>query len=652
MANRNLYRICLLTALFIVALSVATACTQEAEPMPTPPQPTATPTNTPTPSPTSTPTFTPTPAPLSPAQIFDEMSPVVAYVDTPAGTGSGVLIAENYLLTNAHVVWPYEAVRVVFADGEEFLDAPVMNVDLMVDLAIVGPLETEKTGVPLVNGEDLVIGADVYLIGYPGEVSDFPQPTITRGLISRLRQWDALEITYFQSDATIGSGQSGGVLVSEMGDVIGISGFYFSEAAFALVASAHDLLPRVETLIAGESIDQIGDWHLPLDKPGRAADFVTLTGYWDHAIFLINEPAKTNLEVELSGDEDGILTVFDLFGYPIIYADESFSGTEFGQETTELEAPHFVMIEQDSFGTAYLRLESNLQMIPYQETIENRRVASGDEIWSKIDFPGDYDVFKISLNKGQTINIQADSVLIDPYISIVPDRAFRDEEMVTDDDSGQGIFGFNAELTYEAPESGRYNILVSDALGHGIGGYILTVGQPYEGAPTPVALPPTPTPIASEFGDLTEFVDPRTGFKMMYPQDWTDAPSASVFRETCNNVTACFSYRDTNLLFILIEDLSEFGLADLSLDDYVAQIKNRQQGNSLFSLIKDEPLITESGLQGHLLGYNIQDGIFANYQALFIEDNSAFTITYLIPSELVEELEPLLLYSLRSIDVR
>lgn len=648
-------KFCTVIILCCITFALLSACVQELEVTSTPTVaiPTATQTATATATPTQipTPTITPTPASLTPAQIFELLSPVVAFIDTPAGTGSGILIADNYLLTNAHVVWPFEEVRVVFSDGEEYLDAPVINVDLMADLAIIGPLDTEKVSVPLVNGEDLVIGADVFLIGYPGEVNNFPQPTITRGLISRLREWEALGITYFQSDATIGGGQSGGVLVSEMGDVIGISGFYFSEAAFALVASANDLLPRVEALVAGERIDQIGNWRLPIDKPGRFSDFVSLSSYWDHAIFIINEPAQTELEVELDGEEDGILTVFDIYGNSLIYADEEFSGTEFGQETTRLDAPYFVMIEQADFNTAFLRLDSNQSLIPYTEAIENYRISLGDEVRAKIDFPGDYDVYKISLTARQIINIQVDSILIDPYVYIVPDRPFREDERIGDDDSGQGIFGLNAELTYEAPESGRYSIFVADSLGFGYGGYIITVGQSYEGAPTPISPPPTATPIASEFGNLAHFIDPRTDFSILYPQDWQDALSSSTTRNICNSLTACFAYQDAGILIVLIEELDDFGLTGITLDEYVERVKINQEDNIGFALIDDDPFITESGLEGRIVSYDIQDGHSISLRVVYLKDDLAYNATYLLSTIFYNEIEPLILYSLSTFDV-
>jgi S1-C subfamily serine protease len=114
-------------------------------------------------------------------------------------------------VTNAHVVWPYTTVRVVAVGGHEYDEVPVLGWDLVADLAVLGPLEwLEAAPLALTDGEALVVGSDVYLIGYPGEVSHIPEPTLTRGLISRLREWDAVGITFFQSDATIAGGQSAG----------------------------------------------------------------------------------------------------------------------------------------------------------------------------------------------------------------------------------------------------------------------------------------------------------------------------------------------------------------------------------------------------------------------------------------------------------
>ena len=79
--------------------STATA-TATLTPVPTEsptPVPTATPTNTPEPTAISTATPVPTPvAELSPAEVYELVSPSVAFIETTGATGSGVLIHGGY----------------------------------------------------------------------------------------------------------------------------------------------------------------------------------------------------------------------------------------------------------------------------------------------------------------------------------------------------------------------------------------------------------------------------------------------------------------------------------------------------------------------------------------------------------------------------
>jgi S1-C subfamily serine protease len=203
--------------------------------------------------------------------VFARVFPSVAFIETPAFTGSGVLIEGGYVVTNAHVVWPFGKVRVVFPDGREFLDAPVLGSGLLDDLAVIGPLDTAIEPVELVDGEGLITGRDVFLIGYPGEPEEFPQPTITRGLISRQRQWDAISMTYFQTDATIAGGQSGRALVSENAEVIGISGLTFTEGGFGLAASASDVKVQIQGLIERGGHGRFGRPRNPLGRVPRGA---------------------------------------------------------------------------------------------------------------------------------------------------------------------------------------------------------------------------------------------------------------------------------------------------------------------------------------------------------------------------------------------
>ena len=89
---------------------------------------------------------------LTPAQIFRKVSPAIAFIQTATSTGSGVLVAGGYLVTNAHVVWPFDAARVVFPDGTAFNGVPVKGWDLLADLAVLGPIDAPAQPVTCSTG--------------------------------------------------------------------------------------------------------------------------------------------------------------------------------------------------------------------------------------------------------------------------------------------------------------------------------------------------------------------------------------------------------------------------------------------------------------------------------------------------------------------
>ena len=83
---------------------------------------------------------------------------------------------------------------------------PVVAWDLVADLAVLGPLDSPVPPLTFADGSELTMGSDVYLIGYPGEVENFPQPTIGQGILSRVRSWAAIDLTLFQVDADVTGG--------------------------------------------------------------------------------------------------------------------------------------------------------------------------------------------------------------------------------------------------------------------------------------------------------------------------------------------------------------------------------------------------------------------------------------------------------------
>lgn len=617
--------------------------------------PTLTPSPTPTVEPSATPTslpiatLAPTPAALSPDRIFELISPAVAFLETPIGSsGSGVLIGDGYIVTNYHVVWPFDKVRVVFPDGTEYQDAPVLNWDPLSDLAVIGPVETDISPLELDHGEGLATGSEVFLIGYPGEVDQFPQPTITRGLISRLREWEQVEVTYFQTDAAIAGGQSGGVLVSEVGEVIGISGFSFTEAGFGLAASTSDLLPRVEQLIAGDDLVGLGQRRIPATGGQKSHPFVTLEHEWDSQVYVVNEPIGTEIEIKVDGgDADVAFVVLDAVGGTPIYADDGASGIETGTFTTGFEAPYFVELFQYAPYPSDISIEADHELIPYVDLDDNRGLPKKRAIYGSLDYTGDVDRFLLVLDKGETVNILVDSILIDPYLTIGR-PGDGEEQLVSDYASGGGLFGENAELTFVAPESDVFLVIVEDAPGNGTGAYSVQVRPPYAEAPTPAAPKPTATPILSDFGPMAVYESFTGPFRLLYPATWTDNPaSLGAWQNLCGRASAC--YIGDSLLVITEESLA--GLGDFTLDDYVA-LSLTVFENSGYGIRAEsrEEFITSQGLTGEVLTLDI-GGLFRAKRFVYFDGDLAFNATYLVFDDGGEALLPLFEYSFSTFEV-
>jgi S1-C subfamily serine protease len=561
---------------------------------------------TPTPLPTAT--ATPTPAPLTSTDIFNAVSPAVAFIDTPAGSGSGFLIEDGYIVTNAHVVWPFTSVRVTFPDKTEFKTVPVLRWDLMTDIAVVGPVDTNITPLRPIDGEDYAIGSDVYLIGYPGEVEDFPQPTLSSGLISRKREWDFMKLTYFQTDAAAVEGQSGGVLVTENGEVIGIAGFNAAKNKFGMIASATDLMPRVQAMIQGEDVDGITDHAMSTGVTASNQHLVSLGSFWETAAFVVWEEPGTDVQVEITNNRTQkiYLSVLDVNGEPVSFGPQHNLAVTQGRFVTTLDAPYFILVASDAAVDSGIILSDKL-LTPYKDHDDNRSLHPGESHIGTIDEPSDFDVFNVTLQKDETVYFKVESMMIDAVLII--DSVFNGpDEIYAMSVDADGVFGENAEITFTAPRKGVYHVLVGDVNTNKIGGYHLSMDRPNEDAPTPVVPTPTPTPtptatpIVTEMGAMIIFDgDEQNPYSIPYPAVMQDMRGTNVCQES---MIVCARHRISH---IGRADFAIFDAATLltaSHEQLVEVLKNSIATQGL-SLQSEETFTNANGLEVtifHVLG--------------------------------------------------
>ena len=142
------------------------------------------------------------------------------------GEGTGfVYDTEGHIVTNEHVVEGATSVSVTLSDGSTH-DAKVVGTDASSDLAVlqVDVPAADLHPLTLGNSDDLEVGDGVIAIGSPYGLEN----TVTSGIVSALgREIDSPNgstITgAIQTDAAINKGNSGGPLLNDEGEVIGVN---------------------------------------------------------------------------------------------------------------------------------------------------------------------------------------------------------------------------------------------------------------------------------------------------------------------------------------------------------------------------------------------------------------------------------------------
>jgi S1-C subfamily serine protease len=146
--------------------------------------------------------------------------------DIENGVGTGVVIVDKgIILTNLHVVFGAKRVQVVFADGLES-EATVTGVRPEHDLAVLQAhtIPDDLVAATMRSTADLKVGDRVVTVGFPFGIG----PSATAGVVSGLRrefrspEGKRVLTNLIQFDAAANPGSSGGPLVNDQGEVVGI----------------------------------------------------------------------------------------------------------------------------------------------------------------------------------------------------------------------------------------------------------------------------------------------------------------------------------------------------------------------------------------------------------------------------------------------
>ena len=167
-------------------------------------------------------------------------SPAGVADSVPSATGTGFFITDDgFMMTNAHVVKGGARFRLVTSAGS--IAAQVVKVDAANDLALL-KAEGSFAPLPVTASRTVRLGSTVATVGFPNIGLQGFAPKLAKGEIAALSgaQDDA---RYFQISVPVQPGNSGGALVDDRGNVVGIVSAKLS--AKAALATSGDLPENV-----------------------------------------------------------------------------------------------------------------------------------------------------------------------------------------------------------------------------------------------------------------------------------------------------------------------------------------------------------------------------------------------------------------------
>ena len=216
-------------------------------------------------------------AALSGRDVHEKVLPSIVYIRAQEKgalgqsyfTGTGIIVtASGYVLTNFHIIKETDAVQVMLLDHRTaYYDAEVIGVDEEFDLAVLkfGGEELDLTPARLGDSDQLAVGDTVYAEGNP---MGYLLGSMASGIVSALgrdSEVDSDGLGLIQTDVPLNPGNSGGALVNERGEVVGItsakitglvwdSDESFEDAAvienIGLAIPISDVLPFINRILA------------------------------------------------------------------------------------------------------------------------------------------------------------------------------------------------------------------------------------------------------------------------------------------------------------------------------------------------------------------------------------------------------------------
>ena len=153
--------------------------------------------------------------------IIEKVIKSVVSIKTDVSQGSGFIVnSEGYLITNAHVLQGAHFAKAL-TYAQELKNAIPIGIDVNADIALL-KIPSDGDFLKFGDSEDIKVGEKVIAVGNPYGLSF----TVTEGIVSATNRVGLNNIeAYIQTDVALNPGNSGGPLINNNGEVIGINNF-------------------------------------------------------------------------------------------------------------------------------------------------------------------------------------------------------------------------------------------------------------------------------------------------------------------------------------------------------------------------------------------------------------------------------------------
>jgi hypothetical protein len=163
----------------------------------------------------------PSTKPLTPRQIVDRVLPSTVLIMTedenglPVAQGSGFFYKSGLVVTNLHVFTRASQAYVkVLNGGITYKVTEVAGIDMRRDLCVVKVEDNSTQPLLLNTSSSPSIGDEVFVVGNPKGL----EGSVSKGIVSSIRK----DVGLIQIDAAISPGSSGGVVVNDRAEAVGI----------------------------------------------------------------------------------------------------------------------------------------------------------------------------------------------------------------------------------------------------------------------------------------------------------------------------------------------------------------------------------------------------------------------------------------------